>query len=275
MPFNTFKKTTAFLIGALVLSLVLSPVFVLAEEQAAQILAADFCKRFPEIEEKIISDVASKEATIAATRTESEQLLQDKWAKENDERASAWKAEDTKYADLFASLDKEVSSSMMAAVAGAPEDTAKKEGVETFKKAIETATSDFRSETNNIITTYQTGMEHAIAKRNEAVDSIIKDYKTGIADAIKSAKTDCASTKAPLKVRGVFKGALKDLEEKLKTDIKQTEKIEAEIETLGKIKKESLEKAEATFKSRIETAGLDLKKVIVEKSDDASSTPQQ
>lgn len=242
MNYN-YKKTFAIGFALLLLTIVLAPVLILAQQNETR----GFCNRISRISSDTGQRFANRSAKLEQKRERIMERIEER--RENrDQRYEEKKAKwDANRADHFAKLDERAVTDEQ------------KEVITDFQQAVVEAMRIRRDAVYAAIQEFRQGIEDAKIARKESIDGTIVAFRDLSEAAIEKAQADCNDGVDPKTVRENLRNELKTAREKYVIARQEIEKIDADMEALITAKREAIEKAQDDFKQALEQAKDDFK----------------
>ncbi|HXK38372.1 MAG TPA: hypothetical protein VJ579_04880 [Candidatus Paceibacterota bacterium] len=249
---SQFNKTV---VGAVVLSALLSPLAVFAESTSStstkpRIDKNNFCVRLVADSQKLLRGFEPKMDERTTKQDEKEKARIQKLAglrvdhdlKRSENREDAKVKRDTRYDALMNKADTD----------------AKKAAVTAYKNAVGAATTKRVAAVDAAVKAYRDGVDALIKSKFTSLDTGAATLRTAVEAAIAKAKADCAANVSPATVRTQLMAAAKAAQNVFKAN-RNDAAIKTGIEALNKTRKAAVEAALATFKTDMQKATADLK----------------
>lgn len=234
-----YKKIFTIGLALLLLTIVLAPALILAEQKGAK----GFCNRIS----KISSDTGQKFGNSNTKLEQKRERIIERIEERREERDQRYEEKQARWdanrADHFAKLDEKAVTDEQ------------KEVATDFQQAVVAAIRIRRDAVNAAIQEFRQGLEDAKLARKGSIDEAIITFRASSEAAIEKAKTDCeAGIIDPETIQETLRKELKAIKEEYITARQEAEKINTDMEVLITVKREAIEKAQYDFKQALEQA---------------------
>ena len=241
------KKILTFFLGTMIVSAVLAPILILAENNDNNQGGKAFCQKISESSAKWVERVLERETKIEAKREEINGKIEERWTKQDQrllEKREKW---DENRTDHFAKLEEKAKTD------------AQKQALVVFKEAASGAITARRAAINAALEAFRQGVQQAKLSRQLEIDAAKLTFKNAVTAAFETAKTNCASGTSLATVRQNLKDALIAAKEKYRSDYQEIETLQAAIDQQIESRRTAIEKAIQDFKLAMEKARNDFK----------------
>jgi hypothetical protein len=230
--------------GAFALSILVSPFAGFAAE--TKVKGGSFCNKIDAVTEKINTRLVTHLDKFAVRKNTRIANISKRRVTRDENRADHREIKDikvdTRISNLTAKADTE----------------AKKLAVVSFEQSVNSAISQRRATVDEAVLKFRNGVDNLITTKFNSIDNSAAVFKQSVNEAIVAAKNSCANGTDSEIVRTTMRNSIKVAQDKFKTNRIDTS-IEADINALVEIKRQSIDGAVVKFKADMEKAKADLK----------------
>ncbi len=212
--------------------------------------SAHFCGRFTEATADLSTGTTSRFKQLQDNVVQHDTKLKDDFASLKTKQTSGRQTADHNLQDRLAKLDAQATT------------TAQKTAIADFKTAILAAVTTRRAAFDTAGTTFHTGLAAVLSARQTALKTAATTYRAAVASALAAAKASCLAGTSPATVRTTLRAALKTAQTNLQTTRASMDKLGPDVRTLTAAHRAAIAKANADFKTTVQTALAKLKAAL-------------
>jgi deoxyribodipyrimidine photolyase len=209
-----------------------------------------FCLRFADATGDLRTNTNDQFTKVQTNLTTRKQKVDSDFAELKTKLAQSRSTSDQKLTDKFADLE-----------AKATTDT-QKQAVAAFKTAVLKAVADRRATVDAANEAYHQAVLTAAGSRQTTLQTASTTYKTAVANALAAAQASCTAGVAPATVRANLKTALTNARTALEAARMNSEKVGPNLDGAKATRKAAIEKANADFKTAVQSALTTLKAAL-------------
>jgi hypothetical protein len=242
---NSIKITAASLLIAVSLTL---PFISFAQTATTTTgSGANFCSRLPVVSANLQKSITDRIANLTQYQTNVTTNIQTRRAKTDSDLKADRTTAEARLQDQFAKLTQKATTS------------SEQQAVQTFEATINSAVTAHVQAIDTAGQTFRTAEDGVISTHQSAVMSAVTSFQSSVNAAITQANSNCSSGMAPATARQTFTGSVSSARSALKSSEQQIAKAAPQIQSLIQTRQQSVQLANATFKSAVSQAVQTLK----------------
>lgn len=252
-----YKKIFTITLGAIIITSILAPVLIWAQNENVNTGAKNFCARLSTTASKIDQRIINRDAKLESKQTEILNKIEarrDKRGVKIAEKRAKW---DLNRVEHFAKLETKTQTDEQ------------KQAVIAFTRAVQTAITTRRAAIDTAIQDFQQGINEAHFTRKSSADIVIGIFRNSITSAFEKAESDCENGIDPKTIRENLRTDLKTARENFVSDKQKIEKIKTPMETLITARQEAIKQAIDDFKAAVIQARDDFKTAFPPESEES------